>query len=47
MDLKEDFEIAAEWRRTVAAEQPDDSRNLEAAAKLDRLAETAAALTSS
>ena len=44
MDLKEDFELAAQWRRTVAAEHPDDSRNLKAAATLDQLAETVAAI---
>ncbi len=44
MDVKEDFELAAQWRRTVAAEHPEDSRNLKAAAMLDQLAETVATI---
>jgi len=44
MDLKENFELAAQWRRTVAAEHPEDSRNLKAAAMLDQLAETVATI---
>jgi hypothetical protein len=42
VDLKEDFELAAEWRRAVAVEHPSDSRNLKAAAMLDQLDETVA-----
>jgi hypothetical protein len=44
VDLKEDFELAAEWRRAVAVEHPSDSRNLKAAAMLGQLAETVAAI---
>ena len=44
VDLKEDFELAAEWRRAVAVEHPSDNRNLKAAAMLDQLAETVAAI---
>ena len=33
-----DFEQTADWRRSKAAEHPEDSRNLEAAALLDKLA---------
>ena len=44
VDLKEDFELAAEWQRAVAVEHPNDSRNLKAAAMLDQLAETVAAI---
>ena len=44
VDLKEDFELTAEWRRAVAVEHPSDNRNLKAAAMLDQLAETVAAI---
>ena len=44
MDLKEEFEFAAEWRRTVAAEHLDDRRNLNAAQCLDKLAQTVGAI---
>ena len=33
-----DFEQTADWRGSKAAEHPEDSRNLEAAALLDKLA---------
>ena len=33
--LRLDFEQTADWRRSKAAEDPEDSRNLEAAALLD------------
>ena len=36
--LRLDFEQTADWRRSKAAEYPEDSRNLEAAALLDKLA---------
>jgi len=36
--LRLDFEQTADWRRSKAAEHPEDSRNLEAAALLDKLA---------
>ena len=36
--LRLDFEQTADWRRSKAAEYPKDSRNLEAAALLDKLA---------
>ena len=36
--LRLDFEQTADWRRYKAAEYPEDSRNLEAAALLDKLA---------
>ena len=36
--LRLDFEQTADWRRSKAAEDPEDSRNLEAAALLDKLA---------
>src|SRR5512140_1067506 len=36
--LRLDFEQTADWRRSKAAEYPGDSRNLEAAALLDKLA---------
>jgi hypothetical protein len=39
-ELKETFEMQAEWRRQKAAEYPDDSRNTEAAKIFDRLAAT-------
>ena len=40
-ELRDEFERTATWRREKAAEHPDDTRNAEAAAVLDRLAETA------
>jgi hypothetical protein len=36
--LRLDFEQTADWRRSRAPEYPEDSRNLEAAALLDKLA---------
>ena len=36
--LRLDFEQTADWRRSKAAEYPEDSRNLEVAALLDELA---------
>ena len=36
--LRVDFEETARWRRSEAAEYPEDLRNLEAAALLDKLA---------
>jgi hypothetical protein len=36
--LRLDFEQTADWRRSKAAESPEDSLNLEAAALLDKLA---------
>ena len=36
--LRLDFEQTADWRRSKAAESQEDSRNLEAAALLDKLA---------
>ena len=39
--LRLDFEQTADWRRSKAAEYPEDSRNLEAAALLDKLAASA------
>lgn len=39
-ELKKEFEHMAEWRREKAAERPNDTRNTEAAACLDRLAGT-------
>lgn len=44
LGLKEEFEMAADWRQTVAAEHPEDSRNLEAVAVLNQLAGTVAAI---
>jgi hypothetical protein len=41
IDLQEEFELQAEWRRKKAEEFPDDARNQEAARILDRLAATA------
>jgi hypothetical protein len=38
--LRLDLENTAEWRRSKAAEHPDDERNLEAANLLDMLAAT-------
>jgi hypothetical protein len=38
--LKDEFLYTAEWRRQKAIEYPDDERNLEAAALLERLANT-------
>jgi hypothetical protein len=38
--LVEIFEGKAQWRRQKAVEHPDDRRNLEAAAILDRLAKS-------
>ena len=38
--LRLDFGETARWRREKAAEHPDDSRNVEAAELLDRLAKT-------
>ena len=35
--LRLDIEQTADWRRCKAAEYPEDSRNLEAAALLDKL----------
>ena len=37
-ELSEEFERQAEWRRKKAEDYPDDSRNLEAAELLDKLA---------
>jgi hypothetical protein len=39
-DLRLDFANTAHWRREKAAEHPEDSRNIEAAELLDRLAKT-------
>lgn len=39
IELAKKLEYSAEWRREKAAEYPDDSRNVEAASLLDRLAE--------
>jgi hypothetical protein len=39
-DLSDEFSRNAEWRREKAIEYPNDKRNLEAAALLDRLAAT-------
>ena len=38
--LRLDFGETARWRREKAAEHPEDSRNIEAAKLLDRLAKT-------
>jgi len=38
--LVEIFEAKAQWRRQKAGEHPEDKRNLEAAAILDRLAKS-------
>ncbi len=38
--LRLDFGETARWRREKAAEHPEDSRNVEAAELLDRLAKT-------
>jgi hypothetical protein len=38
--LRESFHVAAEWRRRKAQEDPDDNRHIEAAAILERLAES-------
>jgi hypothetical protein len=38
--LRLDFGETARWRREKAAEHPEDSRNIEAAELLDRLAKT-------
>jgi len=41
-ELAEEFTFQAAWRREKATEYPDDTRNLEAAALLDRLAKSVA-----
>ncbi|MCH8240946.1 MAG: hypothetical protein IIB62_13060 [Proteobacteria bacterium] len=38
LELADTFATQAEWRRSKADEYPDDSRNLEAAELLDKLA---------
>ena len=43
--LRLDFEQTADWRRSKAAEFPGDSRNLEAAALLDKLAASVETVT--
>jgi hypothetical protein len=43
-DLREEFERQAQWRREKAAEYPEDSRNLDAAALFDQLAQSVVSL---
>ena len=42
--LRDDFKEQAEWRREKAEQDPDDKRQLEAAAIFDRLAATVDAI---
>ena len=47
MELAEELESTAAWRRDVAARYPEDERHIEAANRLDRLAAEVRALENS
>ena len=44
VELRDDFKEQAAWRREKAEQDPDDKRQLEAAAIFDRLAATVDAI---